>query len=250
MNTLFNYYFVQVSILMALFYLLYWSLLRRETFFKWNRAYLLVTPLLAFGIPLLPIPQVFTQAVQQTTIYDTYVQVVAPPVDAQIAQTQVVEKSDFPFSWMAFLWGAYFTGMSFFIFRFLRSLFFILKLIKQFGIKRINGQKVVETHLEDLPIFSFGNLIFWNAYTSIDQDKKAQVMQHEITHVRQHHTLDVIYFELLGIVLWFNPICIFYKRSIKNVHEYLADNALISKGVDKKEYCDLLVSQLLDANQA
>ncbi|OJJ15314.1 hypothetical protein BKI52_38510 [marine bacterium AO1-C] len=247
MNTLLNYYFVQVSILMALFYLLYWSLLRRETFFKWNRAYLLVTPLLAICIPLLPIPQVFTQAVQQTTIYDTYVQVVAPPTDAQVGQKQVAEKADFP--WMAFLWGVYFTGMGFFIFRFLRSLLFILKLIRRFGITRINGQRVVETSLEDLPIFSFGNLIFWNAHTSISQEKQAQVMQHEVTHVRQRHTLDVLYFELLGIIFWFNPVCIFYKRSIKNVHEYLVDNALISNGVDKKEYCDLLVSQLLDTNQ-
>ncbi len=248
MSTLLNYYFVQVSILMVLFYLLYWSLLRRETFFKWNRAYLLISPLLALGIPLLPIPQFFSQAVQQTAIYDTYVQVVAPPTNAQIGQKPLSEASGFP--WMAFLWGVYFTGMSFFIFRFLRSLFFILSLVKRFGVTRLNGQKVVETSLEDLPIFSFGNLIFWNAQTTVSPEKQAQVIQHELTHVRQRHTLDVLYFELLGIVLWFNPVCIFYKRSIKNIHEYLADNALISNGVDKKEYCDLLVTQLLDTNQS
>lgn len=246
MDNLLNYYFVQVSILMALFYLLYWSLLRRITFFHWNRAYLLLTPILAMAIPLLPIPTVFSQAVQQTSIYETYVQVVVSPTNTTtpLPQAKVPEEAGFP--WMAFLWGVYFTGMAFFTFRFLRSLFFILKLIRRFGVTKINGHKVVETDIEDLPIFSFGHLIFWNSHTAISKEKQAQVMEHEITHVRQRHTLDVIYFELLGIVFWFNPVCIFYKRSIKNVHEYLADNALISNGVDKKEYCDLLVNQLLD----
>ena len=98
MDNLLNYYFVQVSILMALFYLLYWSLLRRITFFHWNRAYLLLTPLLAMAIPLLPIPTVFSQAVQQTSIYETYVQVVISPTNTppSLPQTNAPQKAGFP----------------------------------------------------------------------------------------------------------------------------------------------------------
>lgn len=246
MSNIFNYYFVQVSLLMALFYLLYWSLLRRETFFKWNRAYLLATPLLALIIPILPIPAGFTEAVQQTPVYETYVENFAPTKVA-LTNPEIVTRTT-SFSWVNLLWTIYFIGMSYFTFRFLSSLFFIMGLVRKFEVKKQQGYKIVEVNLPDLPIFSFGPLIFWNAHTSITPEKQAQVMQHEITHVRQRHTWDILYLELLGIVFWFNPICIFYKRSIQNIHEYLADYSLIDKGVDKKEYCDLLVSQLLDSN--
>lgn len=238
-------YFMQVSLLMGLFYLLYWSLLKKETFFLWNRVYLLVTPLLALVIPLLPMPDVFTQAVQQTPMHSNYVEHF---VISQGSTEEAISSSP-AFSWGFIIGGLYLLGVVYFTFCFLKSLFFILRLVKRFGSEKQPGYKLVQADVEDLPIFSFWNLVFWNKNTLVNKERHKQILQHEIAHVRQRHTLDILYLEILGIVFWFNPVCVFYKRSMKNIHEYLADNSLISTGVDKKEYCELLVNELLNANQ-
>ncbi|MDB5020149.1 MAG: hypothetical protein JWQ28_1276, partial [Pedobacter sp.] len=60
--------------------------------------------------------------------------------------------------------------------------------------------------------------------------------------MRQMHSLDVIFFELLGVFTWFNPVIYLYKQSIKNIHEYLADEEAAQYQGDKQQYSLLLLS--------
>ena len=74
------------------------------------------------------------------------------------------------------------------------------------------------------------------------------VLEHEKAHVRSHHWIDLILIEIAGAILWFNPMMIFYKRSIKIQHEYEADSAVISNGISVQRYLDCILHQLQAEN--
>jgi len=74
------------------------------------------------------------------------------------------------------------------------------------------------------------------------------IQQHEQIHMQQMHSLDVLFFELLGIITWFNPVIYFYKQSIKNIHEYLADEEAARFQGDKTRYSMLLLSKAFDVD--
>lgn len=76
----------------------------------------------------------------------------------------------------------------------------------------------------------------------------ATVNHHEDIHIKQLHTFDVIFFELLGIITWFNPIIYLYKETIKNIHEYLADEAATKFQGNKEAYSMLLLNQAFGIN--
>jgi TonB family protein len=77
----------------------------------------------------------------------------------------------------------------------------------------------------------------------MDKKQLEKIINHEQIHIRQKHSIDIILFEIFAIVQWFNPFIWFYKSTIKNVHEYLADQGVLSKGHDRKDYQNLLLHQ-------
>jgi hypothetical protein len=89
--------------------------------------------------------------------------------------------------------------------------------------------------------FSFFNWIFINPQI-IDLSDYQHIMKHEQAHARQQHSLDVLFVSLVGIVFWWSPMIYFYKKSLRNVHEYLAD-AVVLSAVNLPDYGDLLLRQ-------
>ncbi|WP_348619742.1 TonB family protein [Pedobacter lusitanus] len=75
------------------------------------------------------------------------------------------------------------------------------------------------------------------------------IEKHEDVHIRQYHTIDVLFFGLLGVLVWFNPIIYLYKTAVKNIHEYLADEAAARFQGDKETYAMLILSQAFGVNQ-
>ncbi|RYE26671.1 MAG: hypothetical protein EOP48_35010 [Sphingobacteriales bacterium] len=71
------------------------------------------------------------------------------------------------------------------------------------------------------------------------------ISRHEETHIRQLHSADVLFFEVLGVLIWFNPVIYFYKSTIKRIHEYLADDVAARFQGDKDQYAILLMSNAL-----
>jgi TonB family protein len=72
-----------------------------------------------------------------------------------------------------------------------------------------------------------------------------QIIEHEKVHMDQKHSIDLILLELLTIFQWFNPVIWLYRRSMKSIHEYLADEGVIVKGFDRVNYQELLLGQTL-----
>jgi len=219
-------YLLLVNIYLVLFYGFYAVLLRSETFFNLNRAYLVTSSLLSFFIPLIHsqwISRLFiTQKVQQT------INVYSKPIS--IYQLKTIEEYHVsPETFLLIVYG-------------LVAGILTLRLVSQLiSLRRMIDQP------EETTAFSF----FKRISLGSKLEGRDIIVEHEKVHARQWHSADVMLIELIAIVNWFNPIVYLYKRGIKHIHEYIADLQAVRNGTTKAEYALLLLSQTLKtpANQ-
>ena len=219
-------YIVQVILFQVLFLVVYDFFLNRETFFKWNRFYLLATPLLSLIIPVLKF-DVFKNTVPQEYI------VMLPEV---ILNPQIVIEQTVPFNYLNMI---FYIGITVFSLLFLIKLAKIIKIIVSNSIVKKENYKLVL--LEDKQsAFSFFKYIFIDKTLA---DKKEQhIIQHELVHCRQYHTADLVFFEVFKILMWFNPLIYIYQKRITLLHEYISD-AEVVRETDKKSYFNKLLSE-------
>jgi len=230
MNDLILYLF-EVSISLALFYSLYWIFLKKETFFAINRFFLISSVLFSFIVPFINASflNISSPIVSRQFIEKAY-------ISSQTASTQ-----SHTLGIAGILWLIYFFGAGLFFLLFMYKLLKLFALIKKTGIQRFNGVKVVFMK-KDLAPFSFFNIIFVNKSNTSDDDFQS-IISHEMIHIRQYHSIDLIIMELLSIFQWFNPFVWPYKKSLKETHEYLADNAVIAQGCNAAKYQLLIFEQ-------
>ena len=88
--------------------------------------------------------------------------------------------------------------------------------------------------------FSFGHTLFWNVEIDIDSTVGRQVFRHELFHIRQRHSLDLLLMKVVLIVCWPVPFFYLIYREIRTIHEFLADRHAISED-DRYQYAELLV---------
>jgi TonB family protein len=245
-------YFFIASISSIVLYNVYYLFLRKESFHQFNRFYLLgalvfslVIPLLQFSIPVsMPISNNSVSIATEETLslktniteFITYI---------QLPEFTVFAPSHSTVSWWnianVFL-TVYLLGVV------VGGVFFIIKLIKIFLLiiqssKHRNENYIYMKYDENMAPFSFFNCIFINADAYNEEDYK-RILLHEQTHVRQRHSWDLIFVELITILLWFNPVLILYKRSLQVTHEYLADYRVLQHGFEQGAYLNLLLRQL------
>jgi hypothetical protein len=228
------HYLLQTQITWLLFYGLYAATLSRETFFRLNRVYLWATLLLGIVLPLVPLLIDFS-IVKAPRILT--------PVVGSVAEWTPVFKADtegsaFPLWQLIF--GVYSIGFAVALGRFLTGLRQIYQLYQAGEHEKWDGSTLVYTEGVHLP-FSFFRWIFINPQVIAFEDY-AHIIAHEQAHVRQRHSLDVLFITLVGIAFWWSPLVYLYKKSLRNVHEYLADAAVLS-AVALPDYGDLLLRQ-------
>ena len=237
-------YFLQSAICMAFFYALYWLFLKRDTFFRVNRVFLLLTLFAAVSIPWLEIP---FQPKHGTTA-DDY-----PVIDAVVLATQQYLNSNMleevvvtatakkEFTWYQYLGIIYLTGVLLFSVRFFKNLL-------QLFIWRRNNKRIQKDGVqlvvmkEDYPPFSFLNSVFISK-EDYQKPNFSSILAHERVHVDQLHTFDLLLIEILTVLFWMNPIIWFYKWSIQEVHEYLADDQVVNGSTNPNEYKMHIVNQ-------
>jgi len=235
-------YFLIATISSVVFYAIYYFFLRKEAFHQFNRFYLLGSLIVSLFIPLvrfsISMPVLEAKPISDFSEFITYIQLPEFSVSAQTA------------SWWSFsklFWGIYMLGVLIF------TLLFIIKIIKISLLiiqskKNRKGKYIFVEYDENIAPFSFLNYIFinQNAYNKEDNER---IILHEQIHVRQYHSWDLIFTELVGIVLWFNPIILLYKRSLQVIHEYLADHRVLQQGIEQGAYLNLLLRQLTLQNE-
>ncbi len=224
-------YLLESGLCLSVFYLIYWAFLKKETFFEFNRFFLILTIPLSFVIPLINITSpIRTSAI----IKDSYIAgaTVGP-------QSPLINISDI-------LWFTFLLGACFFLFRFVFRLSQLLFLVRKYGYHVYDGVKVVVTDRDTAP-FSFFNFLFISNSDITDHGFE-RILTHELTHIKQYHSIDLLLMELLTIFQWFNPFVWPYKKSLKETHEYLADHAVIAQGCSRAKYQLLIFEQHVGLN--
>jgi hypothetical protein len=225
-------YLIQVNVYLILFYGLYLMMLRNETFFKMNRFYLVGSAILSMVIPLMKVrwikdlfvPEQIYQATQMVNTTLNEVVLNAP----QTSEDKYGPASDVTFFPdgidAAEVFRLIYAGVTLLLLLdFMRKLYLVNRTLK-------SGAK--------LQAFSFFNKVV------VDEELKGvqTIRDHEMVHVKQWHSLDVIFFELFTAFNWFNPIAFVCKRAIKNIHEFIADETAAEMLDSKTTYALLLVS--------
>ena len=87
----------------------------------------------------------------------------------------------------------------------------------------------IETDLEEAP-FSFFSNLFWKKSISIEEENGQKMLQHELVHIRQKHTWDRLFSQLICAIFWMNPFNWIMQKELQNIHEFIADRDAVGKG--------------------
>ena len=235
--------FLESAFTMAVLYVVYKLFLSKETFFKLNRTYLLSSLVFSIVIPFL--------SLNIGLFSDLYF--AASPVSklSEIKQGYNQLNAVIIYSYTKQLTGANLSDYLFYIYAIgviISTSFFMLGFAKII-LLIINSKKIKYGNyriVENKNIYGPFSLFKWiiinpEKYSSEDIE---QVIVHEKMHSFQLHTLDLIFVEVLVILFWFNPFIYWYRKSIREVHEYLADQAVVENGFDRLDYQKLLFNQV------
>jgi outer membrane biosynthesis protein TonB len=227
-------YFLQVNVCWLLFYGVYYALLSKETFFKLNRIWLITSLLCGLALPFAA--DYFAVKVAPTIVFAMTLEPFVVTAKA-LQQNLTVDTEGVVLKTIGVIYGL---GCAVLTARFIAGLLLIFKILKQAKIEQQDGFKLAYTEGGISP-FSFFNFIFINPNEFENYDFQ-QIMQHEKAHVQQRHSLDVVFLEILNIIFWCSPCIYFYKTSLRNVHEYLADEAVLRHNAPP-QYGRLLLRQ-------
>ncbi|MDP3915144.1 MAG: M56 family metallopeptidase [Bacteroidota bacterium] len=232
-------YLLESGISLSLFALVYFLFLRRETFFSVNRWFLLVSIGFSAFLPLLHIPFYTPQATVLPEITVTpYINLLSSVIIYGTALSQGAEQFVLNYSMLGY---AYLLGVVFFAGIFFLRIYQIIRLITSNRVVPEGRIKLVILDRELSP-FSFLNYIF---VSNNLQNTKGweKMLEHEKQHIRQGHTFDVLVLEFVAVFQWFNPFFWMFRRALRENHEFLADQAVISHGTAPSWYKQILLNQ-------
>ena len=240
MNNTVNF-LLESGVSLALLSLIYILFLRNETFFRFNRVFLLISVAFSVLLPFLHFrifdPQPILLSEITVTPYRNLLEtVVVFGQDFSVAVESTVSSS-------RIIVLIYFAGVFFFLSRFIFRLIQIALLVKQNPVHKNGHIKFVALNKGYSP-FSFLSYVFVNPEKEMEKGYDKMVA-HEMEHIRQGHTFDVLILEIMTIFQWFNPFLWMLKRVIRENHEFLADHAVLNTGVSRAQYKQLLLSQVV-----
>lgn len=227
-------YFLKVSFCWALFYGCYLLILRNETFFRENRIYLVGSLILSLIFPLIPSGDVIGEIMPG---------MVLPVINTALAYASQPEVNDSIFSLKLIYW----IGVAIMAVRFLLSLGSLIRIRFSGKSKIMNGVRVIQSKSVPSP-FSFFRTLYLPLDPAGGEEAQRQIFTHEVVHIRELHSLDLLFAEVLSIFFWFNPFIFWYKKSIQHIHEYLADEAVL-RVANRKHYHRTLIEQAVPGLQ-
>ena len=226
-------YLLKANVVLLLFAAAYYGLLRRLTFFGLNRAYLLGALVFAAVYPALPVPALLPASG------------VLPPALVAHAAGQVAAGAAAPtpgLDWQAAALGLYAAGAGILLLRLLAQLLSLARVRARARPTWVLGQPVRVLPGAGGP-FSFGRTIYLSESSLADTVALPPALRHEQAHVRQWHTLDVLLTQLATALAWANPAAWLLRRAVLDNLEFLADQAALRTGLDRRAYQYSLLRQ-------
>lgn len=222
-------YIYKSSLVLFLFYVFYKVFLENEKMHMFNRFYLLFALLLSINIPFLNIKT-------ETEIPFQILRIKASETNSINQNLPILNN----YNWKTILVTLSIIMTILFIIRFIKNLTSLYKRIKVNQSIIYKNTKIIL--LDDVVIpYSFFNHIFINKKEFQSNKIQEEILSHELVHVHQKHSLDIIFIELLKALFWFNPIIYAYKKAIQLNHEFLADEHVINKHKNISFYQTLLL---------
>ncbi|WP_302430478.1 M56 family metallopeptidase [Phocaeicola coprophilus] len=240
-------YILKSAACLAVFYLFYKLLMSRDTFHRFNRFALLGLLVLSSLLPLVEASVNSPAAVQETMLTLEQLLLLAdiqPEGESMAAATPSATVL-----WLRAALLVYLTGIVFFIVRNLCSLARLGRLIRQGkrealdsylpDRKEKNVRLVVHDH--DIAPFSW---MHWIVIARKDLEENGrEILIHELAHIRNRHSWDLLLADLCIFVQWFNPAAWLQKQELQNIHEYEADETVLREGVNARNYQMLLIKK-------
>lgn len=233
-------YILYTALILSACFIFYKLLLQKETFFYLNRYVLLFCMVLAFALPLVPVPQ---QLSFRKNIAAEPVEIIKIPTDN--ASQEVKEKSIQPAAVQetkqvidveVLVQGViylYWFGVVVFGLNFLMQAFILL--FRSYSGAAIQDGKfrIVEITGDKAPC-SFGNNIFINP-EKYEWETYNQILLHEKIHIEQKHTIDLLLAEIVLVFQWFNPFAWQWRKALETNLEFLTDDQMLQQDTVEKE---------------
>ncbi len=234
-------YVLKSIILLSLMYIPYMLMLRKESFFRFNRFMLILIMLLSLGLPFADIHSIAWEENKIADIINPTIEIGMPvTIDAEYSEGRV-ENS---ISWWLIAQYVYVAGAVIVLFIKL-MLVLVLNRRMHSGVlwtSDDNGVKVF-CHVDDTAPYSwFGNIVI----SQSDYEKNAEeILKHEMGHVLNRHSWDILMLNIVQIVQWINPLSWIMGSSLRDVHEYEADDAVLKSGIEMRQYQTLLIRKAI-----
>jgi hypothetical protein len=240
-------YLIKSTLAISFAYLLYMFFMRKGTNFRWHRLYLTGVMFIALALPavysVLPVHQ-------QVIVHlpEEYIQVFVPqavsPVEEVVTTDLIATPAEHhsAFTLSHVIGSVYFIGLLLVIVWKCIGFLQLAKLVFRHGVCR--REKCRFVFIKDLPSpFSFFRLIFIDPQ-QFQNESNDVLLEHETVHVRQWHSVDLILLEVVTAIHWFNPLVWHMKRTLTEVHEFLADQSTIGEKCPPLEYKRVLLSMV------
>ena len=237
---------------LSFFYAFYWVFLKDEKTFFFNRVYLLIAPVLAIAFSLIEIPVSFEKpsiSLENTAFLKAFDTGVTNEIMGTYGLPEVtVTGSRLPVLWETI--DYLFLGYIFIVVILLVKLYWQYLQLKE--VLRKGWYQTVYI-LKDsyfkvptfgfAPVFSYFNKIFWDDTQNLNGKEETQILQHELEHVKQKHSYDIFFYQMLSIVFWFNPIIHLMRLALIDLHEFQAD-AKVLKHAELRDTYPKLVAKM------
>lgn len=227
-------YFVKFFLSTVILFTLYLLILEREKSYRFNRFYLLFSLVFSFVIPFISIKI-------KSIAVPAFEPVFFNEVNFQNAVTNEINQTTNSMNIVGIILLILYVILSIiFFYRYLRNIILFWNKSRKADSISYKNAKIVLTSENHYP-FSFLKFIFVNDNDFRNNRIEDGILEHELAHINQKHSFDILFIELILIFAWLNPVLFLYKRAIHLNHEFLADDAVINNSGKIREYQYLLI---------
>jgi TonB-dependent SusC/RagA subfamily outer membrane receptor len=226
-------YILKFACSLSIVWLFYRVFLHNLTFYNANRWYLVGYALMSFVVPLINIGPIDREDPAIQPLIVQYIPVIG---EGQVVGALSAPR---PAAWATWTWPGFVlvlvgVGTALLLLRFfVRCL--SLRRMRQRAELLVDGEIKIYRVRDRISPFSFGNAIYINTSQHSEKEKE-EIILHEYVHIRQRHTVDILFAEFITIFNWYNPFAWLIRYSIRQNLEFIADRQVVENGFDKKDY--------------
>ena len=218
---------IKINLVLAFFAIAYYLILRRLTFYVLNRIFLVFGILFSSLYPFIDLTDFFNNQQQLSPQITSFV----PAINERVQELSPV---GFMAHYGQFISILFYTGVAAMTVRLILQFISLYRLHKN-SAKGLVNEVPVRILAEPVNPFSFWQTIYVNPSLHTKKDLQA-ILAHEYIHVKQWHTLDILLAELSVVFYWFNPGVWLMNKAVKENLEFITDEKVLKRGVDKKAY--------------